>query len=116
MIRIPIGNEKSARIEVRAVAPDANPYLAILAILNAAYNPIESKSERLLPSNIYTSMDFFENSELMKKSLGENTHAKYIKWKRESANRCPKELGMSIKTSEIIYHHEVTNQQIWNMF
>ena len=29
MIRIPIGNEGSARIEVRSVAPDANPYLSI---------------------------------------------------------------------------------------
>jgi len=26
MIRIPIGNEKSMRVEVRSVAPDANPY------------------------------------------------------------------------------------------
>ena len=27
MIRIPIGNEKSMRVEVRSVAPDANPYM-----------------------------------------------------------------------------------------
>ena len=27
MVRVPIGNERSARVEVRAVAPDANPYL-----------------------------------------------------------------------------------------
>ena len=30
MIRIPIGNEKSMRVEVRSVAPDANPYLVML--------------------------------------------------------------------------------------
>ncbi len=30
MIRIPIGNEKSARVEVRSVAPDANPYAVIV--------------------------------------------------------------------------------------
>src|SRR6195256_6444876 len=29
MIRIPIGNERSMRIEVRAVAPDANPYMVM---------------------------------------------------------------------------------------
>ncbi len=29
MVRIPLGNERSARIEVRSVAPDANPYLAL---------------------------------------------------------------------------------------
>src|SRR6266404_3336857 len=32
MIRIPIGNEKSMRVEVRSVAPDANPYLVMLSI------------------------------------------------------------------------------------
>ncbi|HEX3739852.1 MAG TPA: glutamine synthetase family protein, partial [Terriglobales bacterium] len=32
MVRIPIGNEKSMRVEVRSVAPDANPYLVMLAI------------------------------------------------------------------------------------
>ena len=29
MVRIPLGNERSARIEVRSIAPDANPYLAL---------------------------------------------------------------------------------------
>ncbi len=29
MVRIPLGNERTARIEVRSIAPDANPYLAI---------------------------------------------------------------------------------------
>lgn len=33
MVRIPIGNEKSARVEVRSIAPDANPYLAIYTLL-----------------------------------------------------------------------------------
>ena len=30
MVRIPIGNERSMRVEVRSVAPDANPYLVML--------------------------------------------------------------------------------------
>ncbi len=30
MVRIPIGNERSARVEVRSVGPDANPYLVLL--------------------------------------------------------------------------------------
>ena len=30
MVRIPIGNEKSMRVEVRSVAPDANPYMVML--------------------------------------------------------------------------------------
>src|SRR6516225_9925196 len=32
MIRIPIGNERSMRVEVRSVSPDANPYLVMYAI------------------------------------------------------------------------------------
>ncbi len=32
MVRIPIGNEKSMRVEVRSVAPDANPYMVMLSI------------------------------------------------------------------------------------
>ena len=32
MVRIPIGNEKSMRVEVRSVAPDANPYMVLYSI------------------------------------------------------------------------------------
>src|SRR5271165_5064198 len=32
MIRIPIGNERSMRVEVRSVAPDANPYMVMLGV------------------------------------------------------------------------------------
>ena len=32
MVRIPIGNEKSMRVEVRSVAPDANPYMVMYSI------------------------------------------------------------------------------------
>ncbi len=28
----------------------------------------------------------------------------------------PKDLGKNIKTSEVIYHHEATNQVLWNNF
>ncbi len=33
MIRIPFGNERTARIEIRSVAPDTNPYLLLFALL-----------------------------------------------------------------------------------
>jgi len=32
MVRVPIGNEKSMRVEVRSVAPDANPYMVLYSI------------------------------------------------------------------------------------
>ena len=35
MVRIPIGNEKSMRVEVRSVAPDANPYMVLYSIFKS---------------------------------------------------------------------------------
>src|SRR6201985_1283118 len=35
MIRIPIGNERSSRVEVRSVGPDANPYLVLYSIFKS---------------------------------------------------------------------------------
>ena len=37
MIRIPMGNEKTARIELRSVAPDANPYLVLFTMLKTGF-------------------------------------------------------------------------------
>jgi glutamine synthetase len=121
MIRIPIGNERSARIEVRTVAPDANPYLAILAILKAGFTgnigDLGPDSEpAILPSNIHTAINYFVDSELMQDALGQEVHAKYTMWKEEAADRCPKKLGTAIKAGEIMFHHEVTNQQLWSQF
>lgn len=118
MIRIPLGNANSARLEVRTVAPDANPYLAILAILHAgfSYTGGDIRPTRMLPTDIYSAIECFDNSQLMSVALGEDTKKKYIAWKEESANRCPRLLGTSVKEEEIMYHHEVTNQQLWNMF
>src|SRR4029077_4956496 len=59
MIRIPVGNEKTARIEVRSVAPDANPYLVFYTILKTGNegNQLKANSDRrprlrFLPDNI----------------------------------------------------------------
>src|ERR1041384_1272870 len=42
MIRIPLGNEKSMRIEMRSIAPDANPYLAIYTLFRTGFEgPVE---------------------------------------------------------------------------
>ena len=122
MIRIPIGNEKSARIEVRSIAPDANPYLAIYALLRAglegtldpqAATPAHT---RYLPDNIYDAVRLFRESKLAQEILGRDVHEKFVELKVASADRCPKALGSRIKRSEIIFHHEVTNQFLWNLF
>ncbi|MCX6735859.1 MAG: glutamine synthetase family protein [Candidatus Parcubacteria bacterium] len=123
MIRIPAGNEKSARIEIRSVAPDANPYIAVYAILKTAMEgePLlkdESKRDRLryLPGNINDAIKLFKGSEFLKKTLGERPHEKFVSYKQETADRSPKGLGAIIKKSEVIYHHEITNQMLWSKF
>ena len=43
MVRIPIGNERSARVEVRSVAPDANPYLVLYSLLKTGLSGARRK-------------------------------------------------------------------------
>jgi glutamine synthetase len=123
MIRIPVGNEKTARIEVRSVAPDANPYLLLYTLLQTGLNGDSlpdlyegSEHVRLLPGTIQEAIAYFEGSHLMRRILGETNVEKYLSFKQMAADRSPRALGTQIKTSEIIYHHEVTNQALWNMF
>ncbi len=123
MIRIPVGNERTARIEVRSVAPDSNPYLLLYTLFQvglrgetlptAAQNSAEA---RLLPGTIQEAIDLFGSSKLLQKVLGEVNTEKYLSYKQAAADRSPRNLGTEVKTSEIIYHHEVTNQALWNRF
>jgi len=41
---------------------------------------------------------------------------KYAEFKQVVADRSPKALGSFIKPYEVVYHHEVTNQVLWNKF
>jgi glutamine synthetase len=123
MIRIPVGNEKTSRIEVRSVSPDSNPYLMLYTILRTGLEgeklvKDESKRDRMrtLPDNINDAIKLFKSSDLTAKILGEDSKEKYVAYKQAAADRSPKDLGTIIKTSEIIYHHEVTNQVLWNTF
>ncbi len=122
MIRIPIGNERSARVEVRSVAPDANPYLALLGVfktgLEGAISEIGNlrQAERYLPDNIYTAIEGFRASEWMSAMLGDDVKARYADLKQASADRCPRLLGTFVKPQEVQYHHEVYNQFLWNLF
>jgi glutamine synthetase len=125
MVRIPLGNEKSARVEVRTVAPDANPYLTMYALfktgLEGGMKPEFSGSGRKhcsskLPHNIYSALDDFNGSSHMKEILGSDNAEKYASLKEASANRCPRDLGNMVKSEEILFHHEVTNQYIWGRF
>lgn len=123
MVRIPVGNENTARIEVRSVAPDANPYLVLLTLLKTGLDgkallKDKDKRDRLrfLPDNIYDAIKLFKSSDLLTKIIGEENKEKFASYKQAAADRSPKGLGKIVKTSEIIYHHEVTNQVLWNNF
>ena len=124
MIRIPLGNEKSMRIEMRSIAPDANPYLALYALFRTGFEgPIESDNgekrrdrTKFLPDNIYDALRLFKASKFAMDLLGDTVHKRYADLKLASAERCPKALGALIKTPEIQFHHEVTNQYLWSRF
>jgi glutamine synthetase len=122
MIRIPIGNERSMRTEVRAVAPDANPYLVMYSIFKTGLEGTTAKiknlrqAERYLPDNIYTAIEDFRKAEWTTKLLGEDVKARYADLKQGSADRCPRLLGSVVKASEVQFHHEVYNQFLWNLF
>ncbi len=122
MIRIPIGNEKSMRVEVRSVAPDANPYLVMYSIFKSGLDGEMSKidnlrqAERYLPDNIYTAIENFRDSEWTTKLLGGDVKARFADLKQASADRCPRLLGTFVKPQEVQFHHEVYNQFLWNQF
>ena len=129
MVRVPMGNEKSARMEVRTVAPDANPYLCLYALIKAGMAGIKADEGQFaemrakldgevekLPGNIYEALEDFDNSEFMKEILGEENHRKYSEIKHDVAGRSPRELGSKVKRGEVVYHHDVTNQLIWSDF
>ena len=122
MIRIPIGNEKSMRVEVRAVAPDANPYMVMYSIFKTGIEGDTAKiknlrqAQRYLPDNIYTALDNFRNAEWTTKLLGADVKGRYADLKQAAADRCPRLLGTFVKATEVQYHHEVYNQFLWNLF
>jgi glutamine synthetase len=122
MIRVPLGNQHTARIEIRSVSPDANPYLLLYTILKTGLEdrlPVANEKRqrlRFLPININDAIRLFRASDFMGEVMGEASKNKYIHYKQASAYRNPRELGTKIKDSEIIYHHEITNQYLWNSF
>ncbi|HSK10649.1 MAG TPA: glutamine synthetase family protein [Vicinamibacterales bacterium] len=125
MIRIPLATEHASRIEVRSIGPDANPYLAIYALLRVGLegplseepaSEIRRSRTRFLPDNIHDAIRLFKSSRCMADLMGEEVHAKYAEVKQAQADRCPKALGSLIKASEVQFHHEVTNQYLWSRF
>ena len=122
MVRIPIGNEKSARVEVRSVGPDANPYLVLYSVFKSGLHgdlaKIENlrQAERYLPDNIYSALDDFKSAAWTTTMLGEDVKQRYADLKQASADRCPRLLGTIVKSAEVQFHHDVYNQLLWGQF
>jgi len=122
MVRIPIGNSRSMRVEVRSVGPDANPYLVLYSLFRTGLEGEKSamenlrQAERYLPDNIYDAIEDFRKAGWTDELLGVDVKARYADLKQASADRCPRLLGTFVKTPEVQYHHEVYNQYLWSLF
>jgi glutamine synthetase len=122
MIRIPIGNSKSARVEVRSVGPDANPYMVLYSIFKTGLDGQTSKiknlrqAERYLPDNIYSALENYRGAHWTDELLGSDVKERYADLKQAAADRCPRLLGTVVKASEIQFHHDVYNQLLWGQF
>jgi glutamine synthetase len=103
LVRVPryrIGKENSTRIELRSADPVCNPYLAFSAMLAAGMKgvkekytlpaPVEEniyemtrldradKNIETLPGDLFEAVQLFENSQLMRETLGEHVFGKFV--------------------------------------
>ena len=123
MVRIPIGNERSSRVEVRSVAPDANPYMVLLLGLqdrsrrrHRGRSKICARRRAICRTTSTTRWRISGKRNGSTKLLGEDVKGRYADLKQASADRCPRLLGTFVKAPEVQYHHEVYNQYLWNQF
>jgi glutamine synthetase len=107
LIRVPVykpGKENATRIEYRAPDPACNPYLAFAAMLTAGLAGVEGKYEcpppveqnvyqmtaaerealriASLPGDLWEAIEEAENSELVRRALGDHVFEKFIENKR----------------------------------
>ncbi|HSM78792.1 MAG TPA: glutamine synthetase family protein [Bryobacteraceae bacterium] len=88
MVRIPIGNERSARVEVRSVSPDSNPYMVLLSVFKTGLDGTIAKvknlrsADRYLPDNIYDAIRNFSKAEWVTQLLGEDVKGRYSELKK----------------------------------
>ena len=86
------------RVEVRSVAPDANPYMVMYSIFKTGLDGETAKiknlrqAERYLPDNIYNALENFR-SQWTTTILGEDVKGRYADLKQASADRCARAAG-----------------------
>ncbi len=125
MVRIPLGNERSARVEVRSIAPDANPYMAIYtAAADRARRPADARrtgtSGRARASCRTTSTTrsgCSRASQFMQRAAGRGGARQVRRAQaRLRPSAAPRRSARCIKAAEVQFHHEVTNQYLWTQF
>jgi len=129
-IRVPeylLGKENATRIELRSPDPSCNPYLAFASMFMAGLkgikneyslpSPVEeniynmSHSKQLkqkiktLPKNLDEAVKFMEKSSLLKETLGDHVHSKFLsnkKWEIEDYYKnVSKDFDKQVSTYEI---------------
>jgi len=70
MIRIPIGNEKSMRVEVRSVSPDASPYMVMLSIFKTGLDGETAKIKNLRRRNAICPTTFIRHCRIFARRSG----------------------------------------------
>jgi glutamine synthetase len=103
-LRVPAGPAKGRHIEHRVAGADANPYLALAALLASVHHgltnaidpgpPVEgygyaaaAKSNLRLPANWFAAVDHFEASKVMRDYLGDRFVTMFGKVKRTEQDR-----------------------------
>jgi glutamine synthetase len=107
LVRVPLykpGKEKATRVEYRSPDPACNPYLAFAVMLSAGLEGIEkgyelrapieedvyemtteeraSRDIGTLPASLFEAIELAEQSELVRKTLGDHTFTKLIENKK----------------------------------
>jgi len=103
-LRIPAGPGSTRHLEHRVAGADANPYLALAALLAGVHYGIThkidpgpmvtgdgyaaaAKSQERLPANWFAAVDAFENSAILKDYLGERFVKMFCALKRQEQDR-----------------------------
>ena len=103
-LRVPAGPAKGRHIEHRVAGADANPYLALAALLAGVHHGLTGKidpgppvvgdgyaaaaeSNERLPSNWFAAVDAFERSDQMRAYLGDRFVSMFAKVKRTEQDR-----------------------------
>lgn len=104
LVRVPSSRGEGTRIELRNPDPSANPYLVLASCLKAGLEGIKNNMKpsdeveeniylltkedkkklqiKQLPRSLREAIEITEKSEFMKQILGEHTHTKYVKAKK----------------------------------